>query len=183
MTDFETAFADELAEVPEEHFDHGRFVPAAGSLDADAVLVGEAPGATEVEQGVPFVGQAGTQLDRALEQAGVDRADLYVTNLVKVRPPGNRTPHSDEIEAWRPLLDAEIERVDPDVVVPMGTTATRELLDTEEGITDLHGRRFERDGRTVVPTYHPAAVLYDRSKLSALEDDIVVALADDAGAS
>lgn len=172
VTDFETAFADELAAVPDDHFDRSRFVPAVGPLDADVMLVGEAPGAQEVEQGEPFVGQAGRQLDRALDDVGVERDALYITNLVKVRPPDNRTPRRGEIDAWRPVLEAEIARVDPGVVVPLGTTATRALLDTDEGITAVHGRRFERFGRVVVPAYHPAAGLYDESKLSAFEADL-----------
>jgi DNA polymerase len=172
LDEFEAEFGDALAAVPDEHVDRSRFVPGVGPLDADVVLVGEAPGETEVTEGEPFVGRAGSELDRALEAAGVDRSTVYVTNLVKVRPPENRTPHVAEIDAWRPVLEAELERVDPAVVVPLGTTATRALLDTDEGITDLHGRRFERDGRTVVPAFHPAATLYDRSKTDAFEADV-----------
>lgn len=178
MIDFETTFEDELATVPEEHFDRERFAPPAGTADATVMLVGEAPGATEVSEGEPFVGQAGTRLDAALEAIGVDRADLYITNVVKTRPPENRTPLVGEIDAWLPVLEAEIEYVDPDTIVPMGNTATRALLDTEEGITAIHGREFERDGRIVIPTFHPAALLYDDSKVTALEEDLRTALAD-----
>lgn len=178
MIDFEATFEDELAVVPEEHFDRDRFAPPVGTADANVVLVGEAPGATEVAEGEPFVGQAGTRLDAALEAVGVEREDLYITNVVKVRPPDNRTPLEDEIDAWLPVLEAEIEFVDPDTVVPMGNTATRSLLDTTEGITAIRGREFERDGRIVIPTFHPAALLYDDSKLSEFRDDIQTALAD-----
>jgi len=129
-----------------------------------------------VAQGEPFVGQAGNQLHRALESIDHDRAELYITNLVKVRPPENRDPYVDEIEAWWPVLEAEIERVDPSVLVPLGSFATDELLDTDETITDLHGRQFERQGRTVVPVFHPAAALYDRSKVDAVESDLQTAL-------
>jgi len=170
--DFEREFADVLDDVPDEQFDRSRFVPGVGPLDADVVLVGEAPGGREVEEGEPFVGRAGSRLDRALESIGVDRGSLYITNVVKVRPPENRTPHVAEVEAWWPVLEAELDRVDPRVVVPLGTTATRQLLDVEEGITDVHGERFERDGRLVVPVYHPAATLYDRSKDDAFEADL-----------
>ncbi|WP_135822861.1 uracil-DNA glycosylase [Halostella litorea] len=179
MTSFDEAFADALAAVPDGQFDRERFVPGGGSFDADAVLVGEAPGGDEVAQGEPFVGQAGQQLDRMLAEVGVDRDDVYVTNLVKVRPPGNRDPHVDEIDAWRPVLDAEIDRVDPGVVVPLGSFAAREILDTDETITDLRGRAFDRDGRTVRPTFHPAAALYDRSKVSTITADLRAALAGD----
>lgn len=169
---FEETFADALDAVPDDQLDPDRFVPGVGPLSADVMLVGEAPGKQEVTQGEPFVGQAGSQLDRALEALDRDRGDLYITNLVKVRPPENRDPHVAEIEAWWPVLSAEIERVDPTVLVPLGSFATDELLDTDETITDLHGREFERDGRTVVPAFHPAAALYDRSKVEAVETDL-----------
>ncbi|WP_254524859.1 uracil-DNA glycosylase [Natrinema caseinilyticum] len=190
---FETEFADALESVPDEHDDRTRFVPGVGPLSADVMLVGEAPGEQEVKRGEPFVGRAGTQLDRALEEIGHDRSKLYVTNLVKVRPPENRDPYVAEIEAWWPVLEAEIERVDPSVLVPLGSFATDELLDTDETITDLHGRVFEREmprssasssgggsrgreERIVVPAFHPAAALYDRSKVNALESDLATAL-------
>lgn len=172
---FEVEFADVLAEVPDEHFDRDRFVPGVGPRSADVVLVGESPGAQEVSEGEPFVGQAGAQLDRALEAIGRDRRELYVTNLVKVRPPENRDPHVAEIEAWWPVLEAEIERVDPIVVVPLGSFATDRLLDTEDTISEVHGTEFEVGGRTVVPAYHPAAALYDRDKVDDLEADLAAA--------
>lgn len=170
--DFESTFEDELADVPAEHFDRSRFVPAVGSLDAKVMVVGEAPGEQEVEQGEPFVGQAGSQLDSMLDEIGVERDDLYITNLVKVRPPENRDPRRDEIDAWWPVLEAEIERVDPNAIVTLGNFATRELLDTDEGITDVRGRSFELKGRTVYPTFHPAATFYDRSKAEDIEQDL-----------
>lgn len=170
--DFTRAFADALAEVPREHVDESRFVPGVGPFDAPVALVGEAPGADEVAAGRPFVGQAGTRLDEALAALDVDREALYVTNLVKVRPPDNRTPTAGEVRAWRPVLDAELERVSPAVVVPLGTTASRTILGTDDGVTAVHGRRFERDGRVVVPAFHPAAQLYDPSKADAFEADL-----------
>lgn len=211
--EFDDEFEDALETVPDEHVDRDRFVPGVGPLSADVMLVGEAPGGQEVAEGEPFVGQAGQQLDRALESIGRDRRDLYITNLVKVRPPENRDPHVDEIAAWWPVLEAEIERVDPAVLVPMGSFATAEILDTDETITDLHGREFEREvpptsdsssdargersepldeaseeersasggsprereGRIVVPSFHPAAALYDRSKVDAIESDLAAA--------
>ena len=172
---FDDVFAEELESVPDEQFDPERFVPGVGPLAADVMLVGEAPGGREVAEGEPFVGQAGQQLDRALEAVGHDRRDLYVSNLVKVRPPENRDPHVEEIEAWRPVLEAEIERVDPTVLVPLGSFAAAEVLETDETITDLHGRGFERDGRVVVPSFHPAAALYDRSKVEAVESALAAA--------
>ncbi|WP_246999882.1 uracil-DNA glycosylase [Halosolutus gelatinilyticus] len=172
---FETEFAGALETVPDEHRDPERFVPGRGPLSADVVLVGEAPGKQEVAQGEPFVGQAGAQLDRALETIDHDRGDLYITNLVKVRPPENRDPHVAEIEGWWPVLEAEIDRVDPAVLVPLGSFAARQILDTDETITDLHGREIEREGRLVVPSFHPAAALYDRSKVEVIETDLAAA--------
>lgn len=171
-SDFEEVFADALAAVPDEHFDRSRFVPGHGPLDATVVLVGEAPGADEVERGEPFVGSAGKRLDGVLDDLGVDREALYVTNVVKVRPPENRTPRKGEIDAWMPVFEVELDRVDPAVVVPLGTTAARVVPDTSEGITNLHGQPLERDGRQVVPTFHPAATFYDESKRPALAADL-----------
>ncbi len=173
--EFEEAFADELAQVPDRFVDRSRFVPATGSRDAEVVLVGEAPGANEVEQGEPFVGRAGTVLDEVLADLGVDRDAIYITNLVKVRPPDNRDPTRDEIDAWNPVIDAELAAVRPETVVPLGNFATRELLDTSDGITALHGSVHRRDGHRIVPAFHPAATLYDRSKRPMFRDDLRVA--------
>lgn len=147
----------------------------AGPIDATIVVVGEAPDEREVEKGVPFVGNAGRRLDSFLEEAGIDRDGLYLTNVVKVRPPENRDPRVAEVEAWRPVLDAEIERVDPAVILTLGNAATRAALDTDEGITDVRGQAYEREGRTVVPPFHPASTSYDGSKESAILDDLRLA--------
>lgn len=154
------------------YFDRERFVPAVGPLDAEVMLVGEAPGADEVKEREPFVGRAGEKLEEILRDIGVERTELYITNLVKVRPPDNRNPKKNEIEAWKPLLEQEIEKVDPDVIIPLGNFASRELLNTEKGITAIHGRMFSREGQKIMPTYHPAAVLYDRGKAPELEEDL-----------
>jgi uracil-DNA glycosylase family 4 len=154
------------------HFDGERFVPSTGPDDADVMLVGEAPGANEVEEGEPFVGRAGDKLDEILHRIDVERDELYITNLVKIRPPGNRDPEKSEIEAWEPLLRREIEEVEPDFIIPLGNFASRELLDTGKGITSIHGRIFTREGQKIMPTFHPAAVLYDSSKEPELEQDL-----------
>ncbi|WP_336345232.1 uracil-DNA glycosylase [Halalkalicoccus ordinarius] len=158
-------FETELAAVPEERFDRSQFVPSVDPLDADVMPVGEAPGADEVER-----------LERVLEEVGIGRREIYITNLVKVRPPENRDPYRDEIEAWCGVLDAEIDRVDPDVIVPMGSFAARELLDTDETITDLRGESRTVRNREAIPTFHPAAALYDRSKVDTLEEDFAAIL-------
>ena len=173
-SDFEATFRDELAAVPAEHYDQGTFVPGAGALDAEVMIVGEAPGAQEVKQGVPFVGNAGRRLDAFLERAGIDREDCYLTNVVKIRPPENRDPRVGEVAAWWPVLQAELEQVDPVVVLTLGNAATRAVLETDEGITDLRGQTFERDGHVVVPTFHPAATFYDESTQSAIEADLEI---------
>lgn len=155
-----------------EYFQEDRFVPAVGPEDADVMLVGEAPGANEVEQGEPFVGRAGNKMNDILSDIGVDRSELYITNLVKIRPPDNRDPKKDEIEAWAPLLEKEIQNVDPEIILTLGNFASREMLDTSKGITQIHGRVFTRNGRKIMPIFHPAATLYDRSKTPELEKDL-----------
>jgi DNA polymerase len=170
--DIREEFAETLDAIPDDLFDRSRFVGGVDPADADVVFVGEAPGANEVEQGEPFVGNAGRVLDSLLEAAGIEREQVYITNLVKVRPPENRDPTSDEIDAWRPLLWAEIEQIDPEVVVPLGAFASREVVERDETISDLRGETYERDGYVVVPTYHPAATFYDDSVKAALQEDL-----------
>ncbi len=133
----------------------------AGDPDADLVFVGEGPGAEEDRQGIPFVGRAGQLLTKLIEGIGLARDDVYIANVVKCRPPGNRDPAPVEIEACRPYLEAQLAFIAPTVVVTLGNFATRLLLDTKDGITKLRGREFVyRDGPAVlVPTLHPAAVL------------------------
>jgi uracil-DNA glycosylase len=132
-----------------------------GSPDADLVFVGEGPGAEEDKQGIPFVGRAGQLLTRLIDGIGFTRDDVYICNVVKCRPPGNRDPLPAEIEACRPYLEAQLDFLEPRVVVTLGNFATRLLLGTKEGITKLRGREFPyRDDRAVlIPTLHPAAVL------------------------
>lgn len=170
--DFRQRYTDFFRQLDPDYMDEERFVPATGSLEARYMLVGEAPGANEVKEGEPFVGRAGKRLDEILLKIGVTRQELYITNLVKNRPPENRDPTKDEIEAWKPLLEKEIEDVDPDVIVTLGNFASRELLDTSKGITAIHGRLFSRNGRKIMPVYHPAATLYDNSKEPVLEKDL-----------
>lgn len=178
MTRLEKKFDDAVNQVPDEFFDPDQFVGGVGPCTADVILIGEAPGATEVEEQEPFVGRAGSKLDAALTDVGVDRSLLYITNVVKVRPPDNRTPTVAEIDAWMPVLAVEIEYVDPAVIILLGTTATRAVLDIDEGITSVRGQKFDREGRTVIPTFHPAAMFYDESKQIDFENDIAEAFAD-----
>lgn len=169
---FKGKYAEFFEQLSEEQWNEERFVPAVGPDDAEVMLVGEAPGANEVEEGEPFVGRAGDKLDDILHKIGVERSDLYITNLVKIRPPDNKDPKKDEIEAWKPLLQNEIDRVDPDFVLTLGNFPSKEILGIKDGITSVHGRIFTREGRKIMPVYHPAATLYDRSKTPDLEKDL-----------
>ncbi len=132
---------------------------ADGSPDADLMFVGEAPGYHEDRQGLPFVGAAGQLLTRLLGDVGLRRDQVYITNVVLCRPPGNRDPLPDEIEACKPRLLEQVRLIDPQVVVTLGNFATRMILNRQIGITRVRGQRFLWQGRTVVPTYHPAAIL------------------------
>jgi DNA polymerase len=131
-----------------------------GDPHADLVFVGEGPGEQEDLRGEPFVGRAGQLLTRLVEGIGLTRADVYIANVVKCRPPGNRDPRPEEIEACRPYLEAQLDHLDPRVLVTLGNFATKLLLQTKEGITRLRGREFPyRERATLIPVLHPAAVL------------------------
>jgi DNA polymerase len=147
----------------------------AGNPDADLMFVGEAPGFHEDKQGLPFVGQAGKLLEQLLAQVGMSRADVYIANVLKCRPPGNRDPQPDEIEACEPHLFKQIDLIRPRVVATLGNFATKLLSGSQVGITRVHGQERETTlgGRTVLlyPLYHPAAALYTPAMLKVLETD------------
>lgn len=131
-----------------------------GDPAADLMFVGEGPGEEEDRQGLPFVGRSGQLLDRLLlQELGMTRDRCYIANVTKCRPPGNRDPLPDEVEACSPYLEAQLELVAPKVVVTLGNFATRLLLGTTEGITRVRGRSYPWRGGHLVPTYHPAAAL------------------------
>ncbi len=146
-----------------------------GHPRAQLLLVGEGPGAEEDARGEPFVGRSGKLLDRLLaEEVGVTRADCYIANVVKCRPPDNRDPRPDEREACRPWLDAQLDLVGPRVVVTLGNVAARALLGTTEGVTRLRGQSYPWAGRLLVPTFHPAAALRGgASVLAGMRADLV----------
>jgi uracil-DNA glycosylase len=131
----------------------------SGNPAAEIMFLGEGPGYYEDQQGVPFVGAAGQLLNRLLGEIGLRREDVWITNTVRCRPPGNRDPLPDEIEACRPFTDGTLENIRPRVIVTLGNFATRVVLDRQVSISRVRGQRFEVDGRTVVPTFHPAAIL------------------------
>jgi uracil-DNA glycosylase len=146
-----------------------------GSPAADLMFVGEAPGFHEDKQGFPFVGQAGKLLDRLLAGIGLSRADVYIANVLKCRPPGNRDPVADEIESCEPHLFKQIALIEPKVIATLGNFATKLLSGKQTGITRVHGQeqRTTIGGRDVLlyPLYHPAAALYTPAMLNVLEQD------------
>jgi len=150
-----------------------RIVNGTGSLDADLLFVGEAPGEREDAEGEPFVGRSGDVLDEALRENGLVRADVRITNCVRCRPPGNRDPRTEELENCQEYLETEIERVDPTTVVTLGKVPAEHLLGRSVGITNEAGEieRVEIDGATrdVLLSVHPAATLYDRSQRETFE--------------
>jgi len=148
-----------------------------GNRSADLVFVGEGPGAEEDRQGIPFVGRAGQLLTRLIEDIGLTRDDVYICNVVKCRPPANRDPRPEEILSCRPYLEAQLDLLEPHVVVTLGNFATKLLLDTKTGITKLRGQEFPyRDGAVLIPTLHPAAVLRNGgAALAQARADFVVA--------
>ncbi|HJU47985.1 MAG TPA: uracil-DNA glycosylase [Gaiellaceae bacterium] len=147
----------------------------SGSPDADLMLVGEAPGFHEDAQGVPFVGQAGELLERLLAGIGLERSDVYVANVLKCRPPGNRDPLPEEIAACESHLFRQIELIRPSLVATLGNFATKLLSGRPLGITRVHGQELEVTLGTsrvlLYPLYHPAAALYTPSMLAVLEQD------------
>jgi len=147
----------------------------AGNPHADLMFVGEAPGFHEDKQGVPFVGQAGKLLEGLLAGVDLRREDVYIANVLKCRPPGNRDPQQDEIESCEPHLFRQIELIEPKVIATLGNFATKLLSGRPLGITRVHGQEQELTiaGRSVLlyPLYHPAAALYTPAMLKVLEAD------------
>jgi uracil-DNA glycosylase len=147
----------------------------AGNPHAELMFVGEAPGFHEDRLGVPFVGQAGKLLEKLLAGIGLSREDVYIANTLKCRPPGNRDPQPDEIEACEGHLFRQVELIQPRVVATLGNFATKLLSGRPQGITRVHGREQETTlgGRRVLlyPLYHPAAALYTPAMLQVLEAD------------
>jgi uracil-DNA glycosylase len=146
------------------------FVPGEGAQDADVMLVGEAPGKSEDEQGRPFVGRAGKLLDELLAAAGLERGDVYITNVVKARPPKNRDPTKAEVEHWMPVLEEQLALVSPRLVVPLGRHALAHFA-PDSKISEVHGTLLIERDRALFPMYHPAAALRSQSLRSTLVED------------
>ena len=144
-----------------------------GNPHARVMFIGEAPGKNEDLQGEPFVGAAGHYLNELLGCAGLRREDVFIANVLKCRPPGNRDPRPEEIQTCTPFLREQTRTIDPEVLVTLGKFSTQFVLKTQVGITRLHGR-VQRAGKFhVFPIFHPAAALYDGAKREALENDFV----------
>jgi DNA polymerase len=147
----------------------------SGNADADLMFVGEAPGANEDKQGIPFVGQAGKLLTKLLNEIGLDRSEVFVCNTVKCRPPNNRDPHPNEIESCNEYLRRQVELIQPTVICTLGNFSTKLLRGDNTGISRLHGQAEVRTiGARAIrlyPLYHPAAALYTPSNLEVLRAD------------
>jgi uracil-DNA glycosylase len=147
----------------------------AGNADADLMFIGEGPGANEDKQGIPFVGRAGKLLDTLLEEIGLERSSVFIANVVKCRPPGNRDPHPEEIESCDPFLRAQVELIEPKVICTLGNFSTKLLRGDPTGISRLHGqdevRTIGARAIRLLPLFHPAAALYTPSSLQTLRDD------------
>jgi uracil-DNA glycosylase family 4 len=132
-----------------------------GNENAKLVFVGEAPGADEDSQGKPFVGKAGQKLTQIIEAMGLSRSEVYITNVLKCRPPGNRNPLPEEIKVCEPFLINQLKIIKPKLICALGTFAAQTLLQTDQGITRLRGRFHTYQGIRLMPTYHPAYLLYN----------------------
>jgi DNA polymerase len=183
MTDQPTTESDKLAELnriraeieadgvtPELKAGATQLVFGVGSADAQIVFVGEAPGANEDKQGEPFVGAAGKFLNEMLASIGLRREDVYITNIVKYRPPGNRDPEPEEIAAFVPYLRRQIEVIRPKLVVFLGRHAMNVFL-PELKISQAHGKPVRKGGQVYLPLFHPAAALYNGDMRATLMAD------------
>lgn len=164
-----------------ERVKNGYFpVIGEGNHRAEIMFIGEAPGENEAKTGRPFCGRAGKVLDELLKSVGIERKDVYVTNIVKDRPPGNRDPFPDEIEIYAPFLDRQIEIIKPKVVATLGRFSmqyvmSRYGLEWEmDSISKLHGKMFDTKNFKFVPLYHPAAAIYNQHLLDTLKEDFKV---------
>lgn len=144
----------------------------AGSPNARLVFVGEGPGADEDRQGLPFVGAAGQLLNKIIEAIKLSRDQVYICNVIKCRPPGNRNPQPDEIEACRPFLERQLAAIAPEVVCTLGTFASQTLLDTDAPISRLRGRFHAYGNIKVMPTFHPAYLLRNPDRKRDVWDDM-----------
>jgi uracil-DNA glycosylase len=151
-----------------------QIVFGVGNPNADLMFIGEAPGADEDIQGIPFVGKAGQLLTKIIEAIGLQREEVYIANVIKCRPPGNRNPEQDEVDTCEPFLFQQIDVIRPKVVVALGNFAARALLRTLDPISRLRGRVYELRGAKLIPTFHPAYLLRNPSSKREVWEDMKV---------
>ena len=154
-----------------------QIVFGVGDPSADLMFIGEAPGADEDAQGVPFVGRAGQLLTKMIEAMGFRRDEVYIANVLKCRPPGNRDPHPDEVESCEPFLFQQIQTIQPKVIVALGKFAAQTLLKTQDPISRLRGRIYEYRGAKLIPTFHPSFLLRSPGYKREAWEDLKQALA------
>jgi len=154
------------------HESRTRTVPGQGAVHPELVFIGEGPGAEEDRRGEAFVGAAGQLLTRMIEAMGFTRQEVWIGNIVKCRPPGNRAPYPDEMEACLPFLRRQLEVLQPRVIVCLGATAVKGLLGLSRGITELRGRWQEFEGIPVMPTFHPAYLLRNPDQKKPVWEDL-----------
>lgn len=147
-----------------------QLVMGDGNIDADVIFIGEAPGKNEDEQGIPFVGAAGKFLDEMLVEVSMKRSDVYITNIVKYRPPNNRDPHPEEKDAFVPYLGRQLEIIKPKIVATLGRHSMEYFLPGMK-ISEVHGQPKRKNGIIYLPLYHPAAALYNGGLRQTLIED------------
>ena len=149
-----------------------QIVFGVGNPEADLMFVGEAPGADEDEQGIPFIGRAGQLLTKIIEAIDLKREDVYIANIIKCRPPQNRNPEPDEVATCEPFLFRQIEAIKPKIIVALGKYAAQTLLKTDAPISRLRGQLFDYRGATLIPTFHPAYLLRNPSSKREVWEDM-----------
>jgi DNA polymerase len=169
-----TAVRDDIGDCTrcKLHVGRRQIVYGVGNPDADLMFVGEAPGADEDAQGIPFVGRAGQLLTKIIEAIGLLRDDVYIANVIKCRPPQNRNPEPDEVATCEPFLFRQVDIVKPKVIVALGTFAARTLVRSVDPISRLRGRVFEYRGARLIPTFHPAYLLRNPAAKREVWEDI-----------
>lgn len=153
------------------HKTRTQIVYGSGSLSANLMFIGEAPGYWEDKKCIPFVGQSGKILDHLIDSIGLHRKDVYITNVIKCRPPNNRDPKPEEIEECRYHLRRQIRKIDPKIICTLGRFASTTILGRKISLKLLHGKVFINAKRKVMPMYHPAYAIYNRDNISILERD------------
>ena len=159
-----------LCTLCELHLSRKKGVPGEGPADAEIMLIGEGPGFYENEQGRPFVGAAGKFLNELLAQAGLSRNKVFITNVVKCRPPGNRDPQFNELDACAGYLDRQIETINPRIIITLGRFSMAKYM-PQARISQVHGQASWINGRFIIPMYHPAAALHQPSLQTAVKND------------